>query len=141
MKFLPQSLQPLYEKHRETIHYLFFGVVTTVVNFVIYYVLLGLGMHYLAAQVIAWIGAVIVAYVTNKLWVFESRARTLPAVAAEFASFVASRLFSGAVETALLWLLVDVITIPENIAKLPVAVLTVVLNYITGKLLVFRKRK
>ena len=102
--------------------------------------LLVLGMHYLAAQVLAWIGAVVAAYVTNRRWVFESSARTLGEVAGEFVSFVLSRLFSGAVETALLWLLVDVLTLSEGIAKIPVAVLTVVLNYITGKLLVFRKR-
>lgn len=140
MKLIPSKLRPIYEKYRETIHYLFFGVVTTVVNFVIYYALLWTGMHYLTAQVIAWIGAVIAAYVTNKLWVFESNARTLPEILREFTSFVLSRLFSDAVETALLWLLVDVLILSENIAKIPVAVLTVVLNYITGKLLVFRKK-
>ena len=62
------------------------------------------------------------------------------AVLGEFVSFVASRVVSGVVETALLWLLVDIITVPESIAKIPVAVLTVVLNYITGKLIVFRKK-
>ena len=130
----------IYRKHREGIHYLFFGVVTTVVNFVIYYALLACGMHYIAAQILAWIGAVIAAYITNRLWVFESRASGARKIAAEFAAFVASRLFSGAVETALLWLLVDVICLSENIAKFPVAVLTVVLNYVTGKMIVFRKR-
>ena len=140
MKLLPEKLRPIYEKYKETLHYLFFGVVTTVVNFVIYYALLALGMHYLAAQVLAWIGAVIVAYVTNKLWVFESNARSPLEILREFVSFVVSRLFSGAVETALLWLLVDILTLSEGIAKIPVAVLTVVLNYITGKLLVFRKK-
>ena len=134
------KLLTLYRRHKEGIHYLFFGVVTTVVNFVIYYVLLACGMHYIAAQIVAWIGAVIAAYVTNRLWVFESRASGAARIAAEFAAFVASRLFSGAVETGLLWLLVDVCSVSENIAKVPVAVLTVVLNYITGKLLVFRKR-
>ena len=135
-----QTLLALYRRHREGIHYLFFGVVTTVVNFVIYYALLACGMHYIAAQILAWIGAVAAAYVTNRLWVFESRASGARAILAEITAFVASRLFSGAVETALLWLLVDVITLSENIAKFPVAVLTVVLNYVTGKLLVFRKR-
>ena len=130
----------LYKRHRETVNYLIFGVLTTVVNFVIYYALLGLGMHYIAAQVIAWIGAVAAAYVTNRRWVFGSRAAGAAAILREFASFVASRVFSGVVETALLWLLVDILTLPESIAKLPVAVLTVVLNYVTGKLIVFRRK-
>lgn len=139
MNFLPPKLRAIYEKYEEAIRYLFFGVVTTVVNFVIYYALIWAGVYYLAAQGIAWAGAVLAAYATNRKWVFESRAHSIPAILAELASFVASRLFSGAVETALLWLLVDVATCPESIAKFPVAILTVILNYITGKLLVFRK--
>ena len=135
-----EKLTAIYRRYREGIHYLFFGVVTTVVNFVIYYALLACGMHYLAAQVLAWIGAVAAAYVSNRLWVFESRASGIRGICTEIAAFVASRLFSGAVETALLWLLVDVITLSEGIAKFPVAVLTVILNYVTGKLIVFRKR-
>ena len=57
------KLLTLYRRHKEGIHYLFFGVVTTVVNFVIYYALLACGMHYIAAQIVAWIGAVIAAAV------------------------------------------------------------------------------
>lgn len=134
------KLTAFLKKHREAIRYLFFGVVTTVVNFVLYYALLYLGMHYLWAQVIAWIGAVLVAYVTNKLWVFESRVTGVLPILREMASFVLSRLFSFGVETLLLFLMVDVAAISEGVAKIPVAVLTVVLNYITGKLMVFRKK-
>lgn len=135
-----ENILRLYRKYRETVHYLFFGVVTTAVNFVIYYLLVFGGMYYIAAQVIAWIGSVIVAYITNKLWVFEDHAHGFSAVAKQFCSFTASRLFSFGVETLLLWLMVDVGSISERIAKLPVAVLTVILNYVTGKLLVFRRK-
>lgn len=131
----------LYKKHRETINYLFFGVVTTVVNFIIYYLLVFAGTHYIAAQVIAWIGAVIVAYVTNKIWVFENDARGFSAILKQFCSFTASRLFSFGVETLILFLMVDVAGISDRIAKIPVAVLTVILNYVTGKLIVFRRKK
>lgn len=135
-----RKLKDIFEKHREAISYLFFGVVTTVVNFVLYYALLWLGMHYLWAQAISWVGAVLVAYVTNKIWVFESDTRGFLPVLREFCSFVLSRLFSFGIETLLLWLMVDVASVSETIAKIPVAVLTVILNYITGKLLVFRKK-
>lgn len=134
------KLKTLFKKHREAISYLFFGVVTTAVNFVLYYALLYLGMHYLWAQVIAWVGAVLVAYITNKLWVFESRVTGILPILREMAAFVLSRLFSFGVETLLLFLMVDVAAISEGIAKIPVAVLTVILNYVTGKLMVFRKK-
>ncbi len=134
------KLTAFLKKHKEAIRYLFFGVVTTVVNFVLYYALLFLGMHYLWAQAISWIGAVLVAYITNKLWVFESRVTGALPILREMASFVLSRIFSFGVETLLLFLMVDVADIREGIAKIPVAVITVVLNYITGKLMVFKKK-
>ncbi len=130
----------LFKKYREAIAYLFFGVLTTVVSFALYYALLWLGLHYLWAQTISWVGAVLFAYVTNKRYVFESRAHGFFPVLFEFCSFVLSRLFSFGVETLLLWLMVDIATVSETVAKIPVAVLTVILNYVTGKLLVFRKK-
>ena len=116
----------LFFKYKEIVMYLIFGVLTTLVDFAVYFPLANiLNVHYLLSNLFAWIAAVIFAFVTNKLWVFESNARTLPEILREFTSFVLSRLFSGAVETALLWLLVDVLILSENIAKIPVAVLTV----------------
>ncbi len=129
----------LLKRHRETVSYLFFGVITTVVNFILFYTLLYLGLHYLWAQVISWVGAVLVAYITNKIWVFASDVRGFLPILKEMCSFILSRLFSFGVETILLFLMVDVASISEGIAKIPVAVLTVILNYATGKLLVFRK--
>ena len=135
-----EKLTTLLKKYKEAIRYLFFGVVTTAVNFVLYYALLYMGMHYLWAQAISWIGAVLVAYITNKLWVFESRITGVLPILREISSFVLSRLFSFGVETLLLYLMVDVAAIGEGIAKIPVAVITVVLNYITGKWMVFRRK-
>lgn len=135
-----QKCRELFKKHKETILYLFFGVVTTVVSFALYYLFLFCGVHYLWAQALSWIGAVIVAYITNKIWVFESRVHGFVPILLEFSSFTLSRVFSFGVETLLLYLMVDVAALSEGIAKIPVAVLTVVLNYITGKLLVFRKK-
>ena len=135
-----RKLKDLFKKYREAIAYLFFGVLTTAVSFALYYAFLWLGMHYLWAQSLSWIGAVLFAYVTNKIWVFESPARALVPVLKEFFSFVLSRLLSFGVETLLLYLMVDVASVSETIAKIPVAVLTVILNYVTGKLLVFRKK-
>lgn len=130
----------LYKKYKELIHYIFFGGLTTVVNFIIYYGLIyAFDVHYIAAQVVAWIGAVIFAYITNKLFVYESKSREKQMLFIELLSFFAVRLFSFGVETLLLWLEVDIMGISESIAKIPAAVVTVILNYITGKF-VFRKK-
>lgn len=130
----------LYKKYKELIHYIFFGGLTTVVNFIIYYGLIyAFDVHYIAAQIVAWIGAVIFAYITNKLFVYESKSREKQVLFIELLSFFAVRLFSFGVETLLLWLEVDIMGISESIAKIPAAVVTVILNYITGKF-VFRKK-
>ena len=134
-----QKIKALLTKYREIILYLIFGGLTTVVSFVVYYAILWAGMHYLAAQVISWAAAVAFAFVVNKLFVFEDRDNTPGALLRQIGQFVSVRIASGVLETALLWLLVDVIRISENIAKIPVAVLTVIINYIASKLLIFRK--
>lgn len=134
-----QKLKALLIKYREIILYLIFGGLTTVVSFVVYYAILWAGMHYLAAQVISWAAAVAFAFVVNKLFVFEDRDNSPRALLRQIGQFVSVRIASGVLETVLLWLLVDVILISENIAKIPVAVLTVVINYIASKLLIFRK--
>ena len=144
-----ETLMSLYRKHKEKINYLIFGVLTTLVNFIVYYplvmlideefLLFGEIPWYLIANVIAWVAAVIFAYVVNKKFVFESQKSGAREVAREFAAFVASRVFSFIIEEFLLWLSVDIAGIDEKIAKIVVAVITVILNYITGKLLVFRK--
>ncbi len=137
---MTDKIKALFIKYREVILYLVFGVLTTVVSFASYYALLWCGVHYIVAQVISWAAAVAFAFVTNKLFVFEDKDKSGGALLRQIWQFVSVRIASGVIETALLWLLVDVLTLGEGIAKIPVAVITVVVNYIASKLLVFRKR-
>ena len=74
------GLKELFRKYREQIAYLFFGGVTTVVNIVTYWLLARLGLSTGLANGIAWVLSVLVAYVTNRVWVFESKSRGLAAV-------------------------------------------------------------
>ena len=88
---------------REVISYLVFGVLTTLVNFVFYWLFTEvLGIYYLTSNVIAWIFAVIFAYITNKLFVFESKSWELPIVVKEVLSFGAARILSLLFETGFL---------------------------------------
>lgn len=129
------------EKYRQVGLYLFFGVTTTAVNWLIYTPLQGiLGMT--AANALAWLGAVLYAFVTNKLFVFESRGG---AWVQEGLKFFGARIFSGLLEiflpTALfgLGLNMPLLTVEGGVAKALVSVLIIVLNYVTSKLFVFRK--
>lgn len=144
---------------KQFIKYVFFGITTTIVNLVVFYFLKKSGMTQTdlgltAANGIAWVIAVIYAYITNKIWVFESKNKDLRFVLREAAAFFLGRVFSGLFEiflpTPLSHVFEKGITInfagkeyffdDQWIAKIIVCVIVIVLNYIISKLLVFRKK-
>lgn len=129
------------KKHWDILTYLFFGVLTTAVNYAVYlpcYNLLGLSAT--VSNVIAWVVAVAFAYVTNKPWVFQSHDWSMKVVIPELGKFVACRVGSGLLETLIIFVFVDCLGFDGNIFKLITSVLVVILNYIGSKLLVFRKK-
>ena len=125
--------------NRETILYLFFGVVTTLVNYAIYYLCRFADIYYQTANVLAWIGAVAVAYITNKLFVFDSKSFAVDVLAREIPLFAGARIFSLLGEMVFMWLTVDVMGASDGIMKLAAAVFVVIANYIFSKLLIFKK--
>ena len=133
---LPIERDRLYE----IISYLFFGVLTTIVNYVAYWAFTrALGMSVAVATFWAWALAVLFAFVTNKIWVFHSRTNTVRAFFTELAAFVAARVFSGALDVALMWLFADKMGLPDMWVKLALNVLVTVLNYVFSKLWIFKK--
>lgn len=133
-------MKKLLEKYWDIISYLFFGVLTTAVNYVVYlpcYNLLGLSAA--VSNAIAWVVAVAFAYLTNKPFVFKSYDWSMKTVVPELTKFVACRVGSGVLETALLLVCVDWLGWDGNVMKLITSVLVVVINYIGSKLLVFKK--
>lgn len=135
-----QKMRSLLVRHWDIISYLVFGVLTTVVNYLVYlpcYNLLGLSAA--VSNVIAWAVAVLFAYVTNKPFVFRSHDWSLNTVIPEFAKFVGCRVASGGAETLILLLTVDILGWNGNLWKLIVSVLVVIANYFGSKLLVFKK--
>jgi len=137
-----QKIKNLVLHHWEVLSYLFFGVLTTVVNYLVYlpvYNLLGLSAAF--SNAIAWVVAVAFAYVTNKPFVFKSYDWSAKTVIPELTRFVSCRIASGAAETVILLVTVDIMKWDGNIWKLITSVLVVVLNYFASKLVVFRKKK
>ena len=134
------KLRRLLSRHWDVISYLFFGVLTTVVNYLVYlpcYNLLGLSAA--ISNVIAWAVSVVFAYLTNKPFVFRSHDWSASTVIPEFAKFVGCRVASGGGETLILLLTVDILGWNGNLWKLIVSVLVVIANYFGSKLLVFKK--
>ncbi len=129
-------------EQKEIILYLIFGVLTTLVNFVVYILFTDVfSVYYLTSNIIAWIAAVAFAYVTNKIWVFESKTNGFADTFKEAMYFIGARLTSGAMDMALMFLLVSVISLNDMIAKVIVAVFVVIANYVLSKLLVFKQNK
>ena len=91
------------------------------------------------SNVIAWVFAVVFAYLTNKPFVFRSHDWSAKTVIPELAKFVGTRVGSGGLETAILFLTVDVIGWNGNLWKILTSILVVIVNYVGSKLLVFRK--
>ena len=134
------KIRVLLEKYWDILAYLFFGVLTTAVNYLVYLPCFNLlGLSAAVSNVIAWVVAVAFAYLTNKPWVFKSHDWSRQTVIPELTKFVGCRVGSGALETGIIFLTVDMLGFNGNVMKLVTSVLVVVLNYIGSKLLVFKK--
>ena len=136
-----KKIRELIHKYYDMLTYLIFGVLTTVVNYIVYlpvYNLLGLSAA--VSNTIAWAVAVIFAFLTNKPFVFKSNDWSKEVVIPELTKFVSCRIASGAMETVILFLAVDLMGWNGNIWKLVTQVMVVILNYFGSKLLVFKKK-
>ncbi|MDB8802100.1 GtrA family protein [Romboutsia sp. 1001216sp1] len=129
------------KKYRESIMYLVFGGLTVGVNIATYIGLTRIiELNYMVANIIAWIVAVIFAYITNKFFVFESNNTELEFLIKEFTSFVSCRLLSGVMEMILMYVMIDMMGINDFITKIFTNILVIVLNYVLSKVIIFKKK-
>lgn len=136
-----KKIRFLLEKYRDILAYLFFGILTTLVNFLVYFPLYNwMRLPATACNVIAWVFAVAFAYLTNKPFVFKSYDWSMKTVMPELTKFVGCRIGSGILETAIIWLTVDKLLWNGNLMKIFISVLVVILNYIGSKWMVFVKK-
>ena len=125
-------------KIKEILKYLIVGGLTTVVSIVSYCIVRLFIENYLVCTVISWIFAVAFAYITNRVFVFNSKREN---IFKECTEFVFSRILSLVAEVAVMYLLVDFLNISDKISKIIVQVIIVMLNYIFSKLFVFKENK
>jgi Predicted membrane protein len=135
---LLSEIRKLYDRYKEMILYVVFGVLTTAINYGSYFLLAHpAGVSVLASNVIAWILGVLFAFVTNKLLVFDSKSLRFDLVLKELISFVACRLFSGALDTAIMLVFVNMLHFNDLIIKLASNVLVIIINYVLSKFFIF----
>ena len=147
-------IKDFYKKHKEIILYIFFGGLTTLVNYVVYFLCKSIGVGYQVSTCIAWVAAVLFAFVTNKNFVFESRNKNVKTVLREMFMFFGGRLFSLCLELLIMKLGMDIVhaggftveafgfNLPagEFITKTIAQVVVLVTNFLLSKKLIFRKK-
>lgn len=136
-----KRIRELIQKNRDILLYLVFGVLTTLVNYIVYFPCCYAGLPASVSNILAWVVSVLFAYLTNKPFVFRSRDWSMKTVVPEAVKFFGCRIGSGALESAILFVTVDLLHWNSVVWKIFTSVLVVVLNYVGSKLLVFRKKK
>ena len=135
-----EMIRNLLRRHKDVIVYLIFGVLTTAVNYLVYLPCYNaFGCSAALSNGIAWVFAVVFAFLTNKPFVFQSHDWSAETVISELLKFLGTRIGSGLLETAILFMAVDLMCGDGNIMKLVTSVLVVIINYVGSKLLVFKK--
>ena len=134
-------IKNLWFKYKELFFYGVFGVGATVINIVSYRVLANTfgKKYFLIANIIAWILAFIFAFITNKLFVFESRSWETQIAMKEFVGFLSARLATGILDTVLMWFFVSIISLDDTLSKIIINILVIIINYIASKFFIFKK--
>ena len=133
------KIRELETKYHSIIMYIVFGVLTTLVNIVTYNVLYyGCHVSNVASNIAGWVLSVAFAFVTNKIWVFESKTTGAKDLFREAVSFTMGRLATGVMDLGIMYLMVDVMTQNAFIWKIISNVIVVILNYVISKLWVFK---
>jgi putative flippase GtrA len=133
-------IKDLWKKYKSLIMYAVFGGLTTVVNMASYYLTYNiLHIPNVPSTVIAWVLAVAFAFVTNKLWVFDSPSFDAQTLKHEIPTFFGARLATGVLDVVIMYLAVDVAHMNPTLWKLISNVLVIIINYAASKLIIFKK--
>ena len=150
------DLKKIWEENRSKLKELFlygvFGVLTTILNIALYQILSGI-MNHLIANAIAWVICVLFAFLTNKVFVFESKSFETKLVLKELAAFTAARLATGVFDELFMFTAVDLLKCGQmnleafgltingaTIAKIISNIIVIIFNYIFSKLFIFAKK-
>lgn len=133
-----EKIKELLAEYREVISYLFFGVCTTLVNIVTYFICSTAGVSTAASTILAWVLSVLFAYLTNRYFVFENRAVSPGGILREAVSFFSCRLATGILDLLIMVIFVDLLGKNGMLIKILSNILVIILNYAASKILIFK---
>lgn len=136
-----ERIKALFNKYRELILYLFFGGCTTLVNIISYFICSRIGIRTSVSTIIAWVLSVLFAYITNRNYVFASKAFGFAPIIKEIAGFFLCRLATGLLDLAIMVVFVDYLHFNDMLIKMLSNIIVIVLNYIASKLMIFKSTK
>lgn len=128
-----------FRKYKEIIMFGIFGILTTLINVISFYIF-HFYINYLLSNAIAWLISILFAYITNRMYVFNSTVSGLKNIIKEFNLFLISRLLSGVLDMALMFIFIDFLHWDNFSSKVLVNIFVVITNYLFSKLLVFNLR-
>lgn len=126
-------------KYKEIIIYGICGIITTLINIAVFhgcYEICAISLF--VSNTVAWVLAFVFAFISNKVWVFQSREWAGKRAVREMLSFLFARLSTLLLDTLLMWLMVDVIYMNSTLSKVCSNVITIVINYIASKFIIFK---
>ncbi|MDC7767376.1 GtrA family protein [Priestia megaterium] len=128
--------------NKELFLYLFFGVLTTFINILIYTVLTKIFLfHYQTSTVLAWVISVLFAFITNKKYVFSSKSYTLSAVFREGLLFIIYRILSLGIDLLIMFIAIQILNMDDLVAKVIANILVIVVNYMVSKFHIFKTKE
>lgn len=130
----------IFKNMKQLVLYGIFGVLTTIINIVAYWLVRKFDISITMSAAIAWLVAVFFAYWSNRKYVFESTNTSLIAIFFEAIYFFACRIATGIFDVAFMYLFADILAFNEVITKIVANIIVIVLNYIASKLFIFRER-
>lgn len=134
------NFKHLWDTYKDLIPYAFFGVCTTGVNVIFYWLFAHvLGQGIMLSTITAWILAVLFAYFTNKKCVFHSRAKSTGDIAKELFYFFGCRIATGVLDWACMYVFVTLLGCNDVLVKVASNILVIILNYVASKFLIFRE--
>ena len=138
---MPNKILKLIEKYKSIIMYLIFGVLTTAVDVVTYYISAHIfSVNTVTSSVIAWFAAVLFAYITNRKWVFDSKQTGFRNILFEISRFFLCRFATGVVDWVIMYVFVDLLSLNDIIIKISANIIVIILNYVASLLIIFRKK-
>lgn len=129
-----------YNKYSEFLWYGFFGVLTTLINIISFALLDKTGLNVYISNLIAWFLSVLFAFITNKLFVFNSKDFTFKVFFKELVSFFFFRIVSLGIDMVGMFVFLEVIKLNKMISKIIANVIVIIANYVFSKLFIFKKK-